>query len=84
MQQLVLLNAIPDLVTIATTDSNPAARKKAIYALSSATRNYQPAFNELLKSVPEGYPTDKKDAGNMDDVDAIMDKLRAHPADASA
>ncbi|KAJ6092140.1 hypothetical protein N7467_004109 [Penicillium canescens] len=82
--KLVLLNAIPDLVTIATTDSNPAARKKAIYALSSATRNYQPAMNELLKSLPEGYPTDKKDASNMDDVDAILDKLRAHPVDASA
>ncbi|KAJ5302141.1 hypothetical protein N7508_007004 [Penicillium antarcticum] len=82
--KLVLMNVFPDLVTIATTDSNPAARKKAIYAISSATRNYQPAFNELLKCLPEGYPADKKDAGNMDDVDAIMDKLRAHPIDASA
>ncbi|CAG7929484.1 unnamed protein product [Penicillium olsonii] len=81
--KLVLLNTIPDLVTLATTDANQATRKKAIYALSSAVRNYQPAMNELNKSLPEGYPTET-DAGDMDAVDVIMDKLRATPIEASA
>lgn len=76
--QLVVLNAIPTLVKIATTDANPATRKKAVYALSSAVRNYQPAMNELTKSLPEGYSNDKIDAGDMDAIDPIMDKLRAH------
>ena len=76
--QLVVLNAIPTLVTIATTDLHPATRKKAVYALSSAVRNYQPAMNELIKVLPHGYPTDKTDAGDMEVVDAIMDKLRGH------
>lgn len=61
------------------TDPNPAARKKSIYALSSAVRNYQPAMNELVKALPEGYPTEKVDSGDMEAVDAIMDKLRETP-----
>lgn len=68
-------------MTISTTDVNAAARKKAVYALSSAVRNYQPAMNELTKNLPEGYPSGKTDAGDMDAVDAIMDQLRAHPVD---
>lgn len=67
-------------MSTATSDSNPTTRKKAVYALSSAVRNYQPAMNELVKSLPEGYPRDKTDATNMEDVDSVMDKLRAHPA----
>ncbi|KAJ5338883.1 hypothetical protein N7541_010856 [Penicillium brevicompactum] len=81
--KLVLLNTIPDLVAIATSDANQATRKKAVYALSSAVRNYQPAMTELSKSLPEGYPTDT-DAGDMDAVDVVMDKLRATPIEASA
>ncbi|KAJ5166448.1 Hsp70 nucleotide exchange factor fes1 [Penicillium canariense] len=81
--QLVVLNAIPTLITVATTDPNPATRKKAIYALSSAVRNYQPAMNELVKNLPAGYPTDKTDAGDMETVDVIMDKLRDHPVDSA-
>jgi len=77
--KLVVLNAIPTLVNMATTDPNPAARKKSIYALSSAVRNYQPAMNELVKALPEGYPTEKVDSGDMEAVDAIMDKLRETP-----
>ncbi|KAJ5358456.1 Hsp70 nucleotide exchange factor fes1 [Penicillium cataractarum] len=81
--RFVVLNGIPALVSMATADPNPAARKKSIYALSSAVRNYQPAMNELVKVLPEGYPTDKSDAGDMEVVDAIMDKLRAHPVDSA-
>ncbi|OQD78564.1 hypothetical protein PENDEC_c001G06614 [Penicillium decumbens] len=77
--KLVVLNAIPTLVNMATTEPNPAARKKSIYALSSAVRNYQPAMNELVKALPEGYPTEKVDSGDMEAVDSIMNKLRETP-----
>ena len=62
---------------MATSDSNPAARKKSIYALSSAVRNYQPAMNELVKALPEGYPTDKTDASDMEAVDVEVDMTAA-------
>ncbi|KAJ5752289.1 Hsp70 nucleotide exchange factor fes1 [Penicillium odoratum] len=79
--KLIVLNAIPKLVTVATTDSNPITRKKAVYALSSAVRNYQPSMNELIKHLPEGYSPETVDAGDMDAIDAVMDKLRSHPVD---
>lgn len=76
--QLIVFNAIPALVHMATTDPNPAARKKSVYALSSATRNYQPALNELIKHLPEDYGIGQTDASDMEAVDSIMDKLRSH------
>ncbi|RJE17538.1 Nucleotide exchange factor Fes1 [Aspergillus sclerotialis] len=82
--KLVVLNSFSTLVSMATTDPAPAARKKAIYALSSAVRNYQPAMNEVVKHLPDGYPRDKVDAGDMDAVDSLMDKLRAHPVESSS
>ena len=69
---------------MATTDPAPAARKKAVYALSSAVRNYQPAMNEVVKHLPDGYPRNKVDAGDMDAVDSLMDKLRTHPVESSS
>lgn len=83
IHQLVLMNTFPELIAIATTDANQATRKKAVYALSSAVRNYQPAMTELSKSLPEGYPTET-DAADMDAVDIVMDKLRSTPVEASA
>lgn len=83
--KLIVFNAVPTLVTLSTTEPNPAARKKAVYALSSAVRNYQPAMDELVKHLPEGYiQGEKVDAGDMEAVDAIMDKLRAHTVPSSA
>ncbi|KAE8388829.1 hsp70 nucleotide exchange factor fes1 [Aspergillus alliaceus] len=83
--KLIVFNAVPTLVALSTTEPNPAARKKAVYALSSAVRNYQPAMDELVKHLPEGYiQGEKVDAGDMEAVDAIMDKLRAHTVPSSA
>ncbi|OQE21211.1 hypothetical protein PENSTE_c012G07550 [Penicillium steckii] len=81
--KLIVLNAIPTLVRIATSDSNAATRKKSVYALSSAVRNYQPALNELIKSLPESYSKDKVDAADMEAVDKIMDQLRAHQVESA-
>ncbi|OJJ43794.1 hypothetical protein ASPZODRAFT_19097 [Penicilliopsis zonata CBS 506.65] len=82
--KLVVLGALPTLVSISTTDAVSAVRKKAAYAISSAVRNYQPAMDEVSKYLPEGFLSDKKiDAGDMDAVDSIIEKLRAHqPASA--
>ena len=77
-----MLNVLPTLVKMATSDPAPATRKKAVYAISSSVRNYQPALDELVKHLPDGYPHDKVDAGDMEAIDGIMDKLRAHPASA--
>ncbi|KAJ5545413.1 Armadillo-like helical [Penicillium sp. DV-2018c] len=76
--KLVEIDALPTLVSIATTETDNAIRKKAIYAISSGVRNHQAAMDELTKSLPEGYPTDKTDAADMEAIDAIMDKLRSH------
>ncbi|PLN79257.1 armadillo/beta-catenin-like repeat-containing protein [Aspergillus taichungensis] len=85
--KMVVFSAVPKLVAIATSDADPAARKKSVYALSSAVRNYQPAMDELTKHLPESgqYPRGEKiDAGDMDAIDALMDKLRAHPVESSS
>jgi soluble cytochrome b562 len=78
--QLIVMNVIPTLVSLATTDKNLAVRKKAVYAISSGVRNYQPGMDVLMKHLPEGYAkSEKVDAGDMAAIDAIMDKLRSHP-----
>lgn len=72
---------------MATRDTHNAAKKKSIYALSSAVRNFQPALDEAVKHLPEEFvpSSGKVDAGDMDAIDEIMTKLRNHtPADAAA
>lgn len=57
-------------------------RRKALYALSSACRNYQPAMDVLSKELAkkEGKETDKEadkvDAEDMSAVDVVIDALR--------
>ncbi|KAL4872009.1 hypothetical protein BDV12DRAFT_162855 [Aspergillus spectabilis] len=81
--KVIVMNAFPTLVSLSTQDPTPAVRKKAVYAISSSVRNYQPGLDELTKHLPEGYPSGKVDAGDMEAIDAIMDKLRAHPVPSS-
>ncbi|KAK6209205.1 hsp70 nucleotide exchange factor fes1 [Pestalotiopsis sp. IQ-011] len=53
-------------------------RRKAVYALSSACRNYQPAMDVVSRELAkrEGKEADKVDAENMDAVDVVIDALR--------
>jgi len=52
-------------------------RRKAIYALSSEIRNYQPATDAALKVLPKGFTAEETvGAGDMEAIDGIMDKLR--------
>ncbi|KAH6652216.1 nucleotide exchange factor Fes1-domain-containing protein [Truncatella angustata] len=59
-------------------------RRKAVYALSSAVRNYQPAMDVLSSELKkrEGTETGKVEATDMDAVDAVVDKLRERVASA--
>ncbi|PKX95821.1 Hsp70 nucleotide exchange factor FES1 [Aspergillus novofumigatus IBT 16806] len=83
--KLIVFNVLPTLVAMSTSDPAPAARKKAVYAISSGVRNYQPAMDEFVKHLPEGYTSGEKiDAADMDAIDALLDKLRAHPSEVSA
>ena len=74
---MLAVGAIPKLAHLAVKDLSEPVRRKAIYALSSGTRNYQPGLDEALKSLPQDLrPSGKVDAGDMDAIDQTIDKLR--------
>jgi len=90
-ERLLAMGGIPKLVQVATKkDESEANRRKAVYALSSAVRNYQPAMDAAAEHLAEaGHALlaggDKKvDAANMDAVDEIMDWLKAEAKKAAA
>jgi hsp70-interacting protein len=80
-ERLLAMGGIPRLVhLVLRADERPDVRKKGIYALSSACRNYQPAMDECLKELgKKGRAADfpeQVDAMNMDAVDVVMNKLK--------
>lgn len=76
-ERLLALDGIPTLTRLAVEDPDPAVRKKAVRALSSAIRNYQPGLDETTKHLPPEFkPREKIDAGEMEQVDMIIDKMR--------
>lgn len=80
-ERLLALGGLPALVRLATDAAeNEAVRRKAVYALSSACRNYQPAMDvvaaELEKKGVRAEGLGKVDATNMDAVDEVMDDLK--------
>ncbi|KAF2250676.1 Hsp70 nucleotide exchange factor fes1 [Trematosphaeria pertusa] len=77
-ERLFVHGAIPTLVKLATEDENMEVRKKAIRALSSVSRNFQPALDAVVDHVPRHFKPDTTlDAGDMVSVDSLMDRLRA-------
>lgn len=79
--QLLALDAIPTLCKLALDDKNEQVRRKAVYALSSEVRNYQPALNEALKLLPKTVaPEGGTDAEDMDAVDQVINRLREDTA----
>jgi hsp70-interacting protein len=55
-------------------------RRKSIYAISSAVRNYQPNLDEVVSHLPSEYKTaEHVDAGDMETIDKILEKLRGGP-----
>ena len=73
----MVLGAIPTLVRIATGDDETKVKKKAITALSSSVRNFQPALDDAVSHVPAEFkPSGNLDANDMDSVDTLINKLR--------
>lgn len=76
-ERLLAVNGIDKLCQIALDDVDQAVRRKAVYALSSGIRNYQPAMNQAVKRLPKDIVgPDQVSAADMDVIDAIMEKLR--------
>lgn len=74
---------VPKLAKLATEDGELKVRKKAITALSSLVRNFQPGMDELEKSLPEDVWTRRKtglDAADMEACDEIIQMLRDRSA----
>ena len=78
-QDCLLTNdGLPPLIKLATDPEQPPdVRKKALYALSSACRNYQPALDVCIAEMAtRGIPSSPADAADMEAVDAIIQRLR--------
>ena len=79
--KLLDMNILPTLAKLSVEDSHEDVRRKAIYALSSEIRNFQPGLDAAVKALPKGFaPEGAIDAGNMEAVDRIIDGLRASSA----
>jgi hypothetical protein len=78
-ERLLAMGGIPLLVETATKDSeHQDVRRKAIYALSSACRNYQPAMDMCTEELSKkGKAHGTVDAQDMDAVDGVMGPLKA-------
>jgi len=77
-ERLLAQGGIPLLTDLATkADENENVRRKALYALSSATRNYQAGMDSFTDELKKrGKKVGKIDASDMDAVDVLMDGLR--------
>ncbi|KAF3050676.1 hsp70 nucleotide exchange factor fes1 [Didymella keratinophila] len=76
-EKLLVLGAIPTLVRIATGNDETKVKKKAVTALSSSVRNFQPALDEAVSHVPADFkPSGPLDANHMESVDVLINKLR--------
>jgi hsp70-interacting protein len=77
-QRLLAVGGIPKLVELATKDGeHQDVRRKAVYALSSACRNYQPAMDICTDELgKQGRTEGKIDALDMDAVDVLMNGLK--------
>lgn len=78
----MVVGAIPVLVKLGIEDPVESVRRKAIYALSSEIRNYQPGLDLTLRTLPEEILVNARgkeqnfDAGNMETMDFIIDALK--------
>jgi len=78
-EKCLAVGAVPQLVSIMLSTGPTATRKKAVYALSSTVRNYQPALEALVAQLPaELRGEDKLDAADMEAVDQLIDRLREY------
>lgn len=82
---LLATNAISRLTKLAIEDANEPVRRKAIYALSSEIRNFQPGLDAAVKALPKGIaPEGAIDAADMAAVDRVIEQLREDSAKKAA
>jgi len=81
-ERLFAMNGIPPLVKLALAEKETAqVRRKAVYALSSACRNYQPAMDVFTDELGKlGRSPEKIDASDMDACDLLIGGLRDEAA----
>lgn len=80
-ERLLAEDAITVLTHLCIEDPNEPVRRKAIYALSSEIRNFQPGLDAALKTLPKGVaPEGAIDAGDMEAVDRVIEQLRMDSA----
>jgi hsp70-interacting protein len=84
-ERLLAMNGIPPLVKLATGEKEgQKVRRKAVYALSSAARNYQPSMDVLTEELGKlGRSGEKIDASDMDAVDVLIGGLREEASKAA-
>jgi hsp70-interacting protein len=84
-ERLLAMNGIPPLVKLAVgEEQGREVRRKAVYALSSACRNYQPAMDVLTGELEKlGRAGAKVDAADMDACDVIIGGLREEASKAA-
>lgn len=77
-ERLLAMGGLPTLIQIALQeDEHVDVRRKAVYALSSAVRNYQPSMDLFAEELTKkGHKTGKVDAANMEAVDEVVNDLR--------
>ena len=78
-ERLLAMGGVPKLINLViNNEEKEAVRRKAVYALSSAVRNYQPALDVCTEELAKvGHEHGKVDAEDMDAVDVIMNGLKA-------
>ena len=80
-EKLLALDAMSVLSNLSIGDSHESVRRKAIYALSSEIRNFQPGLDAALRTLPKGIaPEGAIDAGDMEAVDRVIAQLREDSA----
>lgn len=77
-ERLLAMGGIPRLIELVTkSDEDKVVRRKGVYALSSAVRNYQPAMDACSEQLEKsGRKGGQVDAQDMDSVTAVMDMLK--------
>ncbi|PSN70750.1 Hsp70 nucleotide exchange factor fes1 [Corynespora cassiicola Philippines] len=76
-ERLLINGGLLTLVKMATEDPHQGVRKKAVSALSSAVRNFQPGLDTVVSKLPtEHKPTGKIDANDMESVNTLINGLR--------
>jgi len=85
-ERLLAMNGISPLVKLALGESEgQQVRRKAIYALSSACRNYQPAMDIFTAELGKaGRSAEKIDASDMDACDVLISGLREEAVKAAS